>query len=327
MDNILNINEYMYNIEEDEKFLQKRFFSNQINILNQLEYYFKYKSNTPDVVFPDNFELCVRCHGLMGYVIKEKKFAKCSIVDFDDDNKIYHVVAIGLGTSPKSYGTLTVGEDVILCKNNPLAMTDLFDVNYFSYEKAQNDVSRMYQLINSRNVPMLETDSDAAKDAILKALKNVSAGKPAVVTTSIFEEIKKLDILDPANIEKMQYLTSYDESLDKNIANRYGASLDIKNKAAQVNSDELKAYDDITTSNYLIAYESRLEFIEAMNEAGYDVEIIVSPIFADEPTEEEIEDPELLDDETNDSSDQPDENSDEGEENLQNNEEKGDEES
>ena len=317
MDNILNINDYMYNIEEDEKFLQKRFFSNQINILNQLEFYFKYKSNTPDVVFPDNFELCVRCHGLMGYVIKEKKFAKCSIVDFDDDNKIYHVVAIGLGTSPKSYGTLENGKDVILC----------IDVNYFSYEKAQNDVSRMYQLINSRNVPMLETDSDAAKDAILKALKSVSAGKPAVVTTSIFEEIKKLDILDPANIEKMQYLTSYDESLDKNIANRYGASLDIKNKAAQVNSDELKAYDDITTSNYLIAYESRLEFIEAMNEAGYDVEIIVSPIFADEPTEEEIEDPELLDDETNDSSDQNEENLQNNEENLQNNEEKGDEES
>lgn len=326
MDNILNINEYLYDIEEDEKFLQKRVFSNQINILNQLEYYFKYKSNTPDVVFPDNFELCVRCHGLMGFVTKEKKFAKCSIVDFDDDNKIKHVVAIGLGTSPKSYGTLTVGEDVILCKNNPLAMTDLFDVNYFSYEKAQNDVSRMFQLVYSRITPLLETDSDAAKDAIMKALKSVKAGKPVVVTTSIFEEIKKLDILDQANIEKMQYLTSYDESLDKNIANRYGASLDIKNKAAQVNSDELKAYDDITTSNYLIAYESRLEFIEAMKEAGYDVEIIVSPIFADEPTKEEIEDPELLDDE-NESSDQPDENSDEGEENLQNNEEKGDEES
>ena len=174
---------------------------------------------------------------------------------------------------------------------------------------------------------MLETDSDAAKDAILKALKSVSAGKPAVVTTSIFEEIKKLDILDPANIEKMQYLTSYDESLDKNIANRYGASLDVKNNAAQVSVEELRSYDDVTTSNYLIAYESRLEFIEAMKEAGYDVEIIVSPIFADEPTKEEIDDPSLLEDETDDLSDQPDENSDAGEENLQNNEQKGDEES
>lgn len=327
MDNILNINEYLYDIEEDEKFLQKRVFSNQINILNQLEYYFKYKSNTPDVVFPDNFELCVRCHGLMGYVKKDKKFAKCSIVDFDDENKIKSVVAIGLGTSPKSYGTLKAGEDVILCKNNPLAITDLFDVNYFSYEKAQNDVSRMYQLIYSRITPLLETDSDAAKEAIMKALKSVKAGKPAVVTTSIFEEIKKLDILDPANIEKMQYLTSYDESLDKNIANRYGASLDVKNKAAQVSVEELKSYDDVTTSNYLIAYESRLEFIEAMKEAGYDVEIIVSPIFADEPTKEEIDDPELLDDETDDSSDQNEEKSSNNEENLQNNEEKGDEES
>lgn len=326
MVNILNINEYLYDIEEDEKFLQKRVFSNQINILNQLEFYFKYKSNTPDVVFPDNFELCVRCYGLMGYVKKDKKFAKCSIVDFDDENKIKHVVAIGLGTSPKSYGTLTVDKDVILCKNNPLAMTDLFDVNYFSYEKAQNDVSRMFQLVYSRLAPMLETDSDAAREAIMKALKSVKAGKPAVVTTSIFEEIKKLDILDPANIEKMQYLTSYDESLDKNIANRYGASLDVKNKAAQVSVEELKSYDDVTTSNYLIAYESRLEFIEAMNEAGYDVEIIVSPIFADEPTEEEIEDPELLNEE-NESSDQDEENLQNDEENLQNNGEKGDEES
>lgn len=311
MDNILNLNEYQYDIEKIDFFMINRFRSHQFNILNQLEYYFRWNSNSEEITIPRNFELLIRCYGIIGFMIEDKKFAHCRVVNYDKDNNPDEVVAIGFGTSPKSYGTVKNGKDVILCFNNPLGMSDLYDVNYFSYEKAQNDISRMYQLINSRNIPMLETDSDAAKDAIFKALNAVKAGKPAVVTTSIFEEIKKLDILDPANIEKMQYLTSYDESLDKNIANHYGASLDIKNKAAQVNTAELKAYDDITTSNYLAAYESRLDFVNKMNEAGYDIELVVSPIFADEPTEEEIEDPELIEEAAAEAN----------EENLQNNEE------
>ena len=300
-----------YNLNDINTFMNNRYFSNQVNILNQLEYYFKWDSKNEEIIIPRNFELLIRVFGIVGFVKKDKKFAHVTVTNYDDNNVPNEVVAIGFGTSPKSYGTLKNNEDIILCFNNPLGITDLYDINYFSYEKAQNDISRMYQLINSRNIPMLETDSDQAKDAIFKALEAVKAGKPAVVTTSIFEEIKQLDILDPANIEKMQYLTSYDEALDKNIANHFGASLDIKNKAAQVNTAELKAYDDITTSNYLVAYESRLDFVNRMKEEGFEIDLIVSPIFADEPTEEEIEDPELLNEE----------NLSDNEENLSNNEE------
>jgi DNA repair photolyase len=122
-------------------------------------------------------------------------------------------------------------------------------------------------------------------------------GKPAVILTKLIDDLEKVDILDRNNIAKMEYLSSYDEVLDKNIANRFGASLDIKDKKAQVNNAELKAYDDITTMNYLVNYECRLEFVEKMKEAGFDIEVVVSPIFADEPTEAEIEEPELLDEE------------------------------
>lgn len=305
-----------YDLNKIDAFMNDRYFSNQVNILNQLQYYFKWDSKNEEIVIPRNFELLIRVFGIVGFVKKDKKFAHVTVTNYDDNNIPNDVVAIGFGTSPKSYGTLKNNEDIILCYNNPLGVTDLYDINYFSYEKAQNDISRMYQLINSRNIPMLETDSDQAKDAIFKALEAVKAGKPAVVTTSIFEEIKQLDILDPANIEKMQYLTSYDEALDKNIANHYGASLDIKNKAAQVNTAELKAYDDITTSNYLVAYESRFDFVNRMKEEGFEIDLIVSPIFADEPTEEEIEDPKLLTEEM-----ENEENLSDNEENLSNNEE------
>ena len=320
MNDILNTIEY--DLDKIDFFLKNRMFSNQINILNQLQYFFKWNTKSEEFTIPRNFEILIRTYGIVGFVKKDKKFAHCSIVNFNDNNDPLDVVAIGFGTSPKSYGTLKNHDDVILCFNNPLGITDLYDVNYFAYEKAQNDVSRMYQLINSRNIPMLETDSDEAKNAIFKALEAVKAGKPAVVTTSIFEEIKKLDILDPANIEKMQYLTSYDESLDKNIANHFGASLDVKNKAAQVNTAELKAYDDITTSNYLVAYESRIDFVDEMKENGYEIELVVSPIFADEPNKEEIEDPELLEDEQNQEENPNEENLSNNEENLQNNKEK-----
>lgn len=323
MENLSAFTECQYEIDKIDEFLKTRFHSHQINILNQLEYYFKWKSNDEKIVIPRNFDLLIRAYGIIGFMIEDKKFAHCSVVNYDDNNEPVDVVAIGFGTSPKSYGTKKNGKDVILCFNNPLGITDLFDINYFSYEKAQNDISRMYQLINSRNIPMLETDSDEAKNAVFKALEAVRAGKPAVVTTSIFEEIKKLDILDPANIEKMQYLTSYDESLDKNIANHYGASLDIKNKAAQVNSDELKAYDDITTSNYLVAYESRLAFVEKMKEEGFDIELVVSPIFADEPTEEEIEDPEKIEEENSNNEDENSNNEDENPNNEDENSNEG----
>ena len=195
------------------------------------------------------------------------------------------------------------------------------DISYFAYEKAQNDVSRMFQLLFSRITPMLKTDNDKVRDQVTKALEDVMQGKPAVILTKLIDDLEKVDILDPNNIAKMEYLTSYDEVLDKNIANRFGASLDIKDKKAQVNNAELKAYDDITTMNYLVNYECRLEFVEKMKEAGFNIEVVVSPIFADEPTEEEIEDPELLEEENNQDEENQDENNQDKKEEENNHEE------
>lgn len=286
-----------YDINKSINFIHDRKRIIITNILNQLQFNFIWKSNNEEVVFPRNYEILNRLFGITGFHKKDKKFVKLSPVRFNDNNEVEVWVAHGLGTEPKAYNN--VGKDeVIACFNNPLGFPDLPDISYFAYEKAQNDLSRMYQLINSRNIPMLKTDNDKVREMVIKALNDVKAGRPAVVTTKLMDELEKLDILDPSNIAKMEYLTSYDEVLDKNIANRFGASLDIKDKKAQVNNAELKAYDDITTMNYLVNYECRLEFVEKMKEAGFDnIEVIVSPIFADEPTEEEIKDPELLEEE------------------------------
>ena len=314
------VDDTTYDIEKPDIFLRTRKSQTEANILNQLQFNFKWNSNSEEVIIPRNFEILLRLKGIMGFHKSDKKFVMLSPVRLDDNNEISVFTAIGLGTEKKSYGDVTLNE-VIPCFNNPLGLSDIRDISYFAYEKAQNDVSRMFQLLFSRITPMLKTDNDKVRDQVTKALEDVMMGKPAVILTKLIDELEKVDILDPNNIAKMEYLTSYDEVLDKNIANRFGASLDIKDKKAQVNNAELKAYDDITTMNYLVNYECRLEFVEKMKEAGFDIEVVVSPIFADEPTEEEIEDPELLEEENNQDENNPDENNQDKKEEENNNEE------
>lgn len=314
------VDDTTYDIEKPDIFLRTRKSQTEANILNQLQFNFKWNSNSEEVIIPRNFEILLRLKGIMGFLINEKKFVMLSPVRLDENNDISTFVAIGLGTDKKSYGDVTL-DQVIPCFNNPLGLSDIRDISYFAYEKAQNDVSRMFQLLFSRITPMLKTDNDKVRDQVTKALEDVMQGKPAVILTKLIDELEKVDILDPNNIAKMEYLTSYDEVLDKNIANRFGASLDIKDKKAQVNNAELKAYDDITTMNYLVNYECRLEFVEKMKEAGFDIEVVVSPIFADEPTEEEIKKPELLEEENNQDEETQDENNQEEKEEDNNNEE------
>lgn len=290
------VDDTTYDIEKPDIFLRTRKSQTEANILNQLQFNFKWNSNSKEVIIPRNFEILLRLKGIMGFHKADKKFVMLSPVRLNENNEISTFTAIGLGTDKKSYGEVTL-DQVIPCFNNPLGLSDIRDISYFAYEKAQNDVSRMFQLIYSRITPLLKTDNDKVRDQVSKALEDLKDGKPAIILTKLIDELEKLDILDPNNIAKMEYLTSYDEVLDKNIANRFGASLDIKDKKAQVNNAELKAYDDITTMNYLVNYECRLEFVEKMKEAGFDIEVVVSPIFADEPTEAEIEEPELLDEE------------------------------
>lgn len=299
--NIYDVDEYSsceYNIENKEAYFHKRFLQNNLRMVNRLNYYFKWKSEAneglEEVKIPKNLEIVLRFTGLMGFHKEDKLFLICNVIQFDELNEANKINGISLGTeNPKSYADLTK-DDVILLYNNPLGVSDLPEINFMSYEKGQTDISRMYQLINSRLIPLLSTDSDKAFKAIVDMLNDVKAGKPGVITTNIIDEVKKLDFLDPSAIGKMECLTGYDEILDKHIANRWGASLDIKNKAAQVNNPELHAYDDLTTADYLANYEPRIEFCEKMKEAGFSIECVPNPIFADEPTIEEIENPELI---------------------------------
>ena len=91
----------------------------------------------------------------------------------------------------------------------------------------------------------------------------------------------------------MQYLSSFYGEIEKREANDSGVDLELIDKRAQVTTNELKQYDDITTLEYLIMYEMRQNFVDEMRENGIEIEIVRNPVFFDEPTKEDIDEGEF----------------------------------
>ena len=131
-------------------------------------------------------------------------------------------------------------------------------------------------------------DDNKAKE-IRSAFEDIKEGNLLVLTTTLLENIETLDLTNSDDIEKMQYLSSFYQSIEKREANDYGVDLELIDKRAQVTSNEIKQYDDVTTLEYLIMFECRQRFVEEMKENGFNIEIVRNPIFFDEPTIEDIE--------------------------------------
>lgn len=264
-------------------FFKARFFEK----LNNL-----YQWKSDDVTIPRNLETFLRLYGSIGYAPKLKKWV-CGYVDMvkDDDNEPLNYYCWNLATNKRSY-TLKVGEDVILCWNNSLHLSDLPIVNWYCDLMKECDISMKCQILNTRLIPVVAATNDNVKNQIEAAYKDILMGKPCVITTDLIQDLKTIEVTDNTALDKMQYLTSFYESLNKRLYGEFGIEVDSKDKRAQINNEELHGEKDLVTLNYLSYYMERLAFLEALQEIGVTVECIPNPIYATEPNKEEIEDPE-----------------------------------
>ena len=180
-------------------------------------------------------------------------------------------------------------EEVIVCGNTPLYRPFDQERRFYAQFKDETDKSIMCQLINSRLNKAIIADTDVKAKQIKAAFEAIELGLPITLVTSLLEGIETLDLTDSSEIEKMQYLSSFYGEIEKREANDSGVDLELIDKRAQVTTNELKQYDDITTLEYLIMYEMRQNFVEEMRENGIDIEIVRNPVFFDEPTKEDIE--------------------------------------
>ena len=252
--------------------------------------FFKWKSNTEGFKLPFQPEMLLTTNGALGYSPKLNKWVVGSFNEIRDEyGDFVEFIGITLDTREKIAEPLKNHTEVIVCGNTPLYRSFNDERSFYSYIKSETDKSIICQLINSRLNKAIVVDSDQKKKQIETAYEAVKLGFPMVLVTSLLETLDTVDLTDPDDIEKMQYLNSFYQTMEKREANDSGVDLELIDKRAQLTSNELKQYDDVTTLEYLIMYEMRLAFVEEMKENGYDIEIIPNPIFFDEPKKEDIE--------------------------------------
>ena len=264
---------------------QKDYVNIQINRDINL---FKWKSDT--MKLPRDPEFWVSTTGTLGFNKITGKWVRGNFTGIlDDEGDFTTFVALPLATTNVGAKELKNHDEVIVCRNNPLCLPNNAQNEWFSKLKSENDTSLLGMILLTRLSKIIEAFSDAQKKQIEEAFKNIKEGLPVVIASSILEDLKIQELTDPEYIDRIQYLSGLMQEIDKREANLKGIDLELLDKRAQVTSSELKQYDDITTLDYMIKFIERQRFVEEMKENGFDIEIVRSPIFFDEPTIEDAD--------------------------------------
>ena len=248
---------------------------------------FTWKSK--DIKLPRDPEFWLSTNGVLGFDKIDKKWKRGQFTGtLDDEGDFETYVAIPLSSSNPGAQDRKNHEQIIVCRNNPLCLPNTAQTEWFAKLKSESDTSLMCMILLTRLSKIIEVFSDAQKNQIEAAFKNIKEGLPVVITSSLIEDLKIQELTDPDFIDKIQYISGLMQEIDKREANLKGIDLELLDKRAQVTSNELKQYDDITTLDYLVKYAERLRFVEEMKENGFDIEIVPNPIFFDEPKKEDI---------------------------------------
>ena len=253
---------------------------------------FLWKSET--MKLPRDPEFYNATEGCLGFDLTTKKWVRGNFNGMlDEDGDFTTFIALSLASEDKGARELKNHTEVVVCRNNPLMIPNIVKNRWFSELRSEYDKSLMALIIMTRYSKALVAFSDQQKKQIEEALKGIKEGLPVVFTSSILEEVTQLDLTNPQDADKIQYLSSAMGDVDKREANLKGIDLELLDKRAQVTSNELKQYDDLTTLEYTIMYNERIRFVEEMKKNGYELEIVRNPIFFDEPTEKDIKEGEF----------------------------------
>lgn len=293
----------------------------QIYLLEALErdmILFKWKSET--MKLPRFPEWYLTETGALGYDLVHNKWVHGTFTGLRDEfGDFTEFVAMTLNSEPETY-TLNNHEEVVVCGNTPLYRPFKEERDFYASMKEETDRSILCQLINTRLNKALVAVSDQQKKQIQKAYKEVIEGYPMILVTELLDDLNSIDLTDPKEIDKMQYLSAFYSTLEKREANNFAIDLENVEKRAQINDTELKQYDDVTALKYLIMYEMRQAFVDEMKENGFELEIVRNPVFYDEPTKEDVEEGtyEAAEEQAEEETQEPEEENKEEENNEQN---------
>ena len=147
--------------------------------------------------------------GALGYDLVHNKWVHGTFTGLCDEfGDFTEFVAMTLNSEPETY-TLKNHEQVVVCGNTPLYRPFKEERDYYAFMKEETDRSILCQLINTRLNKALVAASDQQKKQIQKAYKEVIEGYPMILVTELLEDLDSVDLTNPQDIDKMQYLSAF----------------------------------------------------------------------------------------------------------------------
>lgn len=252
------------------------------NLLLVLMSMFEYKGLPTEWRFPSDIERILIYNGRIGYnIVNGKKIyfplSWCGNISFDGRGSKYNGVPFG--------GSVTM-EEVDSDKgawgyNNSLGYSDT-ELFRYSEMLSQIDLSMDRNVKFSRLNPILGAKNDTVKSKLDELSDNIINGDKLdiIVNDNLLRddlENKMLEVFHLTEVkdsEKLQYLSRYYEDIERRFFNMYGIPIQMTNKLAQTNADELHAHDIQSKIIPLDRLKRRKEMCDRMSNF-FDIKITV----------------------------------------------------
>lgn len=168
---------------------------------------------------------------------------------------------------------VVIGETCVVGYNNEVRLPELLLDNFADFF-SETDISLMACLKKSRVNPLPISANSKVKKAIDEAMEDVEAGNTRAITyEGAFEPIAEgmdpvtmLNLTDPAQTDKLQYLSKFHDDMLRRFMTFYGHSLSSGSKMAQVTSAELEGYTTFSRIYPYIMLKAREDWFNEVNE-------------------------------------------------------------
>lgn len=256
--------------------------SNFNDLLLVLMSMFEYKGLPKEWRFKSDIERILIYNGRIGYnIIKDKKvyFPMSWVGDISFDGRGSQYTGIPLG------GSVTMenidSDSGAWGYNNSLGYSDI-ELYRYSEMLSQIDLSMDRNVKFSRLNPILGAKNDTVKNKLEELNDSIMNGDKiqTIVNDNLLRDdlenklLEIFNITDVKDSEKLQYLSRFYEDIERRFYTMYGIPIQMTNKLAQTNSDELHSHDLQSKIIPLDRLKNRKEMCERMSDF-FETEITV----------------------------------------------------
>ena len=219
------------------------------NILTSLNGMFEY-TGLPETIRPEFLESYLHHEGTAVLYRQDGEWI-AAMGDYANQPDVYGLGTEVIATTLNGIAThgLIPNKDCVVVWNNSSLTSDLPIINIAVDILTELFCSLKSNIIYSRLKPIFRADNDTIKRAIEEAFKKVTDNDPIIVTSDnllnklvegqSWEDVNVLNITDPENATKMQYLVKCVDDVLRWIYGVFGQTIQGNGKLAQQTVDEV----------------------------------------------------------------------------------------